>query len=161
MDPRFKAGINMDGTMFGEVAAIGVSQPFFFMNSESALASTGDLKTLDPRRKYELEVDTLDYQRVESWLAKYGGYHLTIAGSLHMNFSDRPLFSPIRRLTGVGTINSGRSMQIINAYTLAFFEKHLNGRQERLLDGPSTDFPEAQFKFYDFRETATQPVKDP
>src|SRR5208282_1514586 len=31
LDRRFKAGIDMEGSLFGEVAEDGVRQPFFFM----------------------------------------------------------------------------------------------------------------------------------
>jgi hypothetical protein len=41
----------------------------------------------------------------------------------------------------LGTIDHGRAISIIDAYALAFFQKHLRGKTEALLDGPPP-FPE-------------------
>jgi hypothetical protein len=36
--------------------------------------------------------------------------------------------------------------EIVNDYSLAFWNKHLRGLPAPLLDGPSPDYPEAVFK---------------
>ncbi len=45
----------------------------------------------------------------------------------------------------IGTIAPARGLQIVNAYTLAFFDRHLKGNTETLLDGPSSAYPEVTF----------------
>ena len=47
------------------------------------------------------------------------------------------------RLLGVlGSIDGKRCLRIQNDYVRAFFDKHLKGRDNGLLDGPSADYPE-------------------
>lgn len=43
-DERFKAGLNMDGTLFGSVIQDGLNQPFMLMNSQNS-------ELLDPTRQ--------------------------------------------------------------------------------------------------------------
>ena len=45
----------------------------------------------------------------------------------------------------VGTLPPARAVRIQQAYPLAFFDRHLRHRGERLLDGPSPAFPEVRF----------------
>jgi hypothetical protein len=47
-----------------------------------------------------------------------------------MNFSDYPLRTSIRN--GGGSISPDRAMKIINAYTVAFFERELKGKHSPL-----------------------------
>jgi len=79
-------------------------------------------------------------------LTSYGGYEMTILGSSHANYSDSPLFCRMKRFTGAGPINIARAMQIINDYSTAFFEQHLKGIHQNLLDGPSLSYPEVRFQ---------------
>jgi hypothetical protein len=58
------------------------------------------------------------------------------------------MFSPIHRLTGAGAINARRGLRIVDAYTLAFFEKYLNNAAAPLLDGASVDYPEVTLEKY-------------
>jgi pimeloyl-ACP methyl ester carboxylesterase len=148
LDSRFKSGIDVDGDLFGEVADAGVSQPFFFMSSYGQPPSDAELHAADPGVRFTNEMEALDWNRKESWLVHRGGYELMIRGTLHLNYSDRPLFSPVKRLTGAGEIAPRRALQIADAYILAFFDRTLNGQPESLLNGATERFPEAIFKEY-------------
>lgn len=154
LDPRFKAGINMDGNLFGAVATAGIRQPFFFMYSDSA-PTPALLNSANPQIRYEARMDQLDYMRSGASLLHYGGYRMVIKGSLHLNYTDRPLFSPWRRLTGAGPVDPRLAMREINAYTLAFFEKTLNGKSEPLLDGSAHPYPNVAFEAFPERATIT------
>jgi hypothetical protein len=76
------------------------------------------------------------------------GYAVQIAGTQHMTFSDLALLTD--KFVGpfdpgtIGTIDPVRALAIMNAYTLAFFERYLKGKAEPLLDGPSP-YPEVTF----------------
>lgn len=48
--------------------------------------------------------------------------------------------------TVTGTLDPVRAIDISRAYTSAFFDKHLKGIDQDLLDGPSEDFPEVTFE---------------
>lgn len=148
LDRRFKAGIDLDGDLFGEAADAGASQPFFFMHSDSQPPTEAELHAADPVVRFGKKMEDLDWKRKASWLVNRGGYEMAIRKSLHVNYSDRPLFSPIKRLTGAGEIGPRQALQIANAYLLAFFDRTLNQQSGSLLDGRSERFPEAIFKSY-------------
>ena len=74
------------------------------------------------------------------------GYLLTMAGADHFDFTDIPLLSPLTQVLGLsGEIEGGRALQIINAYSLAFFDQTLKGETSPLLEGPSSTYPEISF----------------
>jgi hypothetical protein len=80
---------------------------------------------------------------------------LTLHGSAHGSFGDLQVGAPqIARGLGlppttfeplVGTIDAGRSIKAQRAYIASFFDLHLRGRDNHLLDGPSAAFPEIEF----------------
>jgi len=126
-DPRFKAGVNMDGFQFGDVIDGEVHQPFMFMYSEQFTEANAAM--------------------MESF--KNTIYVCTINGSLHMDFSDNPFVLPITKRMGMsGKIPAKRMTNITNSYLLSFFDKHLKGKPSSLLDGPSGDFPEVSIKIW-------------
>jgi dienelactone hydrolase len=147
IDPRLKAGLNMDGLLFGPVAQQGATQPFFFMNSDYPRPTAAELKSSNgPQRRSSL-TDEWGYQQRERWFARHGGYNLTIRQATHANFSDAPLKSRIDN--GGGKISIDRAMQIVNAYTVAFFDRELKGHPAPLLERKSgSPFPEAIFDRY-------------
>jgi hypothetical protein len=69
-------------------------------------------------------------------------YELTIGKTQHGHFSDLMYFFP-RDTTQLAP---ARAHEIINAYTLAFFDRYLKGRKSPLLDGGTAPFPEATFR---------------
>jgi predicted dienelactone hydrolase len=148
LDPRFKAAIDLDGNLYGEVGDAGASQPFFSVRSDSKRPTEAELNAADPHERLGNQMEDLDWKRKTAWLVQRGGYELMIRKTLHLNYSDRPLFSPIKRLSGGGDIDPRRVLRIVNAYILAFFERTLNQQPENLLDGPTERFPEAIFKAY-------------
>jgi Platelet-activating factor acetylhydrolase, isoform II len=132
LDSRLKAGMNMDGLLFGSAAQQGASQPFFFMNSDYPRPTTADLNSPNGSLRRSKQTDAWGYQQRDRWFDNHGGYNLTILGSAHMNFSDLPLTSPHSR--SGGSISTDLAMKIINEYTVAFFDLELNGKHSVLLD---------------------------
>lgn len=129
LDPRCKAGINIDGLQRGDLLDNPLARPFMFMSSEFYF---------DSNRGVNAPV----YDRVRN-----NAYEIMVRGSAHLNFTDFYLISPLLKWLGaVGTINGERMQQIVNAYTLAFFNKHLKGANAHLLDGPSPEYPEVRFR---------------
>jgi hypothetical protein len=63
------------------------------------------------------------------------------------NFTDTPYFSPLAPQLGfAGPIDAQRAYNIVNAYSLAFFDQHLEGRPAALLDGPAKQYPKVFFE---------------
>jgi hypothetical protein len=64
----------------------------------------------------------------------------------HVNFTDGPYLTPLAPLLGfTEPMNAQRGFDIINAYSLAFFDQHLEGHPAALLDGPAKQYPEVLF----------------
>ena len=76
-----------------------------------------------------------------------GGYFVQVPGMFHVNLTDIPYWSPLLSWLGVtGPIDGQRAHSIINAYSLAFFTRHLLGRPEALLDGLASQYLEVLFE---------------
>jgi len=122
LDPRIKAGINYDGIQWGDVVDVQADQPFMVMYSQNVSG------IFDPY-----------YHRAFAETTS-----ITITGSRHFNFSDFTLVSPLFRQMGLlGPIDSGAMTQTLNAYTLAFFNRHLRDKPNPLLEGNHPDQPQA------------------
>ncbi|MEI7770002.1 MAG: hypothetical protein WCI67_08445 [Chloroflexales bacterium] len=82
------------------------------------------------------------YQHLRS-----AGYFVQVAGMFHSNLMDIPNWSPLTAPLGLtGPINAQRAHMIINAYTVAFFDRHLKGQPAALLDGPAESYPDVRFE---------------
>ncbi len=69
---------------------------------------------------------------------------LIVAGSNHASFTDVPVLSEapgIPEPPGT-TLSAQRSVQLTRTYVRAFFDLHLRGIPEPVLDGPSAANPE-------------------
>jgi predicted dienelactone hydrolase len=136
IDRRLKAGINMDGLLFGSAAQHGAAQPFLFMNSDYPRPTSTELTSSDGSLRRSKQTDEWGYQQRDRWFRDWGGENLTLLGSEHMNFSDLPLRS--RFNNSGGKISPDRAMKIINAYTVAFFDRELKGQQSPLFSDTVT-----------------------
>ena len=136
-DRRFRAGVNMDGTLFGAAGPAGSDRPFLLLSSDH------------PTIPEDPTWDTLFAQQRGPIL------ELRLAGSAHLSFNDgQPLFPQLAGVLGlgpgdlaqlVGTIDPGRSVAIQRRYLRAFFDRWLRHRHQVLLDGPSGRYPEVEF----------------
>ena len=150
-DRRIDAGINLDGTMAhgfgasqewpyapGEVVKRGLDRPFLLFGNtgNNHLGPTGDPSWQQfwaNQRAWKLD--------------------LTLRGSTHESFSDiqvvwpqiTPRLLPATFEPVIGTIDPDRSIAAQRAYIASFFDLHLRGRDNHLLDGPSASFPEVEF----------------
>ena len=136
-DQRIKAGVNLDGTLFGPVVNAGLDRPFMLV------AAQGHGRDND-----------------ETWAkfwANQRGWRLNLqlTGSAHDSFTDSQIllpqtagvlnFPPDVVREAIGTIDPHRSIVNQRAYITAFFDTHLRHRDSHLLDHPSPRFPEMQF----------------
>jgi pimeloyl-ACP methyl ester carboxylesterase len=131
-DPRCKAGLTLDAFMRPvglDVLDQGTKQPFFYMFSE-LWPFPRNTELFD---RYYSHIDPVN--RV-----------VTILGTNHYDFTDLPALSPLARMLGLkGPINGARVQQIIDAYTLAFFDWQFKGIPSALFDGPQTAYPEVRY----------------
>ncbi|MFJ3308475.1 alpha/beta hydrolase family protein [Streptomyces sp. NPDC086549] len=128
-DKRVRAGVNLDGTMFAPVPATGLGgRPFMLVGHDLG--------------------GVVDDTWASGW-ANLDGWKrwLTVSGSNHASFTDVPVLAEklgIPEPPGT-TVSAQRAVQITRTYVGAFFDLHLRGIPEPVLDGPSAANPEVGF----------------
>ncbi|GAB3802462.1 lipase [Micromonospora zhanjiangensis] len=120
-DARVAAAADLDGTLFVPVGPI--AKPVLLVGSQ---------RPDDP-----------------SWVRDLAGLTgwkrwLTVTGSGHMSFTDRPVLGAQLGLDP-GAIPADRQLLITREYLAAFLDRHLRGRPAPLLDGPAAAYPEVVF----------------
>lgn len=129
-DDRILAGVNLDGTMDIKVPATGLDGKPFMMIGHP----------LDGEE---------DPSWTESWPHLDGWKRwLTVAGANHSSFTDVPVLAEklgIPSPPGT-TVSAKRGVELTRSYVAAFFDLHLKGIDQPILDGPTADHPEVSFE---------------
>ncbi|MET7771724.1 carboxylic ester hydrolase [Nocardia sp. NPDC005366] len=133
-DVRLAACLMMDAAMPVQVAAQGLRQPSMWLTRDA------DSMLLERSRSggwtdRDIE-ETLTTQRAAFHNSPAGGhYYLQAPGMFHVNFTDAPLWTPLAEAIGIcGPVGAERGHDIIAAYTVAFFHRHLADHPSLLLD---------------------------
>jgi predicted dienelactone hydrolase len=151
-DPRVKAGINMDGTLFSPTEGQSIQQPFMWMGSDYTQLTDDQLKRLDlTRAAFAATLRRRDAQRAGFVSAQKPGYLLVLRGSTHSSYiSDEAVLSTL--VPGLrdplATLDGRRAGTLVDAYVVAFFDAYLKQRAAGLLDGPSPAYPEADLTVF-------------
>jgi predicted dienelactone hydrolase len=130
-DPRIKAGIDIDGTTDDPLLAPGLDRPFLFLGRQSMYA---------PGTGVESGTWQRDWNQLKGWKR-----WLTVAGTAHPSFTDIGLVGEQLGLDFGATTPAARGQAITAAYVRAFFDQHLGGKAQPLLDQPSARYPEVGF----------------
>jgi dienelactone hydrolase len=155
-DERVLAAIDMDGTLSGSVTEDGTPRPILFIEA----AGTGDAARVTDE---ELAAAGMTREQYDAILAEYvdsvaavletapAAYRLELADAQHMTFASdmglvRPLLSTFITDEIVGTVDAERAVLATTAYTVAFFDEHVRGKESVLLDGDSPEWPEVDFE---------------
>jgi len=144
VDERVKAAIDHDGQLFGVAPTQGTTRPFMLMHG-GVLPETPPFEDPDSIAAYNDAIERLmaDVRDTDARLkaASTGDwYDITIAGTNHGNFSDLVMFLP----GSSPDIEPARGYEIINALTVAFFDRYLKGAEAPLLDDPGAVFEEVE-----------------
>lgn len=143
-DSRLKACLIMDIYIPADVVEAGLQQPSMFI-SRDAGTMRHERERAGGWSEHDISL-TLDTMRAVYERLPGDGYYVEIPRMFHLNFTDFPYWSPITSLIGLaGPIDGQRGFDIINAYSLAFFNQQLKEQPSPLLGGPSSEFPEATF----------------
>jgi dienelactone hydrolase len=143
-DSRIRAGIDMDGSTAAPIPDEGLARPFLFLGKQSSYTpgSGGAVTTLRDWKLLRGAVITWerDWELLTGWKR-----WLVVAGAVHASFTDLVLLADQAGIdTGAG-LSGARSLDITRAYVRAFFDQHLRGRSQALLDHPSPRYPEVTF----------------
>jgi dienelactone hydrolase len=144
-DSRIRAGIDMDGSTAAPIPDEGLARPFLFLGKQSNYTPGGGgaVTTLRDRKFRKGAVITWerDWELLTGWKR-----WLVVAGAVHASFTDLALLADQTGIIDTGAGLSGaRSLDITRAYVRAFFDQHLRGKRQALLDQPSPRYPEVTF----------------
>lgn len=130
LDLRIRAGVNMDGAFATAPTAAGLGgRPFMMLGTEAG-HSPGSKDTTWDRA----------WTHLDGWKR-----WVTVAGSGHFAFTDLPVLGA---QLGLGDpedpLPGKRAGEITRDYVGAFYDLHLRGIAQPLLDGPSPQNPEVK-----------------
>jgi dienelactone hydrolase len=143
-DSRIRAGIDMDGSTAAPIPDEGLARPFLFLGKQSNY-TPGSGGAVTTQRDWKLLRGAVitwerDWELLTGWKR-----WLVVAGAVHASFTDLALLADQTGIdTGAG-LSGARSLDITRAYVRAFFDQHLRGMPQALLDQPSPRYPEVTF----------------
>jgi len=132
-DRSISAGLNLDGTMFGEVLTAGLDRPFMLMGHENKTQET------DPSWK-------AIWPRLTGWKKEF-----EVRGAAHYSFSDLPLITSVLGLQDrlpeevgqvLGSVEGQHMAKITAAYATSLLDIVFKASPEGLLADGSAEFPE-------------------
>jgi pimeloyl-ACP methyl ester carboxylesterase len=135
IDPAIVAGLNLDGSMFGDVLTAGLDRSFMLMGHENKTQET------DPSWK-------AIWPQLKGWKKEF-----EVRGAAHYSFSDLPLITTVLGLQDklpaevaqvLGTVEGHHMTNIIASYVTSFLDMALKSGSGDLLNGGSVEFPEVE-----------------
>jgi predicted dienelactone hydrolase len=141
VEPRLRACLLEDVFMLPDVVRDGLQQPAMWITRDA------DTMRLERRQaggwSEEAIEEHLTTMRAVFESLPGDGYFVQVPGIFHLDMQDVPYLSPMASMLGLsGPIGRESAHSILNAYSLAFFDRHLKGQPAPLLDGPSDNYPE-------------------
>jgi dienelactone hydrolase len=121
-DKRIKAGISMDGGLYGSILEGKLNIPFMFLNSKRFTGYGNLFKEKSNKDCYALAISNAD----------------------HYNFSDYSLYPSPNISFLLGTIDGKMALDITNVIVLSFFDKYLKLDKEIDLVKEATKYPEIE-----------------
>jgi dienelactone hydrolase len=143
-DPRIRAGIDMDGSTAAPIPDEGLARPFLFLGSQSGYTPGSAGSAATERDGKPLKRAVFTWERDWKLLAGWKRW-LVVAGAVHASFTDLALLTEQAGIDIGAGLSGARSLDITRAYVRAFFDQHLRGRPQALLDQPSPRYPEVTF----------------
>jgi len=144
-DQRLRACLVMDAAMPTDVVRAGLRQPTMWITRDAASMRL-ERQRAGGWPEVEIEAHQTSMRAVYEGLSG-AGYFVRVPGMFHGNFTDIAVWTPMASRLGVaGPISPQRAHDIVNAYTLAFFDRHVYGRPAKLLEGPAGEYPDAVFE---------------
>ncbi len=121
------AVIDLDGTMLGE--EIGVENGKYVINQEPyeiPILEFANWEQYNERKEHPSLSDDYPNEVLLSHARK--GFYVTIRDTLHMDYTDLPLLSPILgNMLGSGERDTAKTMTIVNGLVRDFFNTYLKG----------------------------------
>lgn len=156
VDTRIKALLLMDAPVPVRTVEAGLGQPTMWITRpvgamRDERARSGGWSEDEIRAHHLSMRSTFDSLRAP-------GYFIQIPHTSHLDFTDVPLWSPVFAWLGfTGPANGELVHRIINDYSLAFFDRHLAGAPDRLLEGLAHRYPDVSLERHFPHDTQGRP----
>ena len=122
LDKRIKACVNIDGGIYGATLEKEIQIPTMFLNSKRFLG----------------------YGNIFTNKSKTDCYSLSVKESDHYNFSDYSVY-PVPAINSLlGSIDGGKTIEIMNVFVLGFFDKYLMEKKDIDLIEQANKYPEIE-----------------
>jgi hypothetical protein len=141
VEPRLRACLLEDAFMPADVVRAGLQQPTMWITRDA------DTMRLERRRSGGWPEPAIA-EHLTTMCAVYeslptDGYYVQVPGIFHIDMNDGPMMSPIATSLGIsGPMGIERAHEIVNAYSLAFFDRHLKTQPAALFDDLVEQYPE-------------------
>ena len=149
-DSRVRAGIDMDGATHAPIPDHGLSRPFLFLGKQSSYTPGIGATVATQGREEKLRLKksgggtAITWERDWRLLTGWKRW-LLVAGAIHASFTDLVLLADQIGIDTGAALPGTRSLDITRGYVRAFFDQHLRGTPQALLDQPSARYPEVTF----------------
>lgn len=141
-DPRVVAGVNLDGWHLGPTANESIETPFLVLFSDGWIPTPADVERAEGHQRLQKAFDLENVRMIEESLSHPHSAVFEVQGASHANFCDSPFYSPLKRLTGAGSIDHLRAIEITNGFLLTFFRSELQGDAVPTMSHVGHRFPE-------------------
>jgi predicted dienelactone hydrolase len=145
LETRLRACLLEDAFMPASVVRDGLTQPTMWITRDAeTMRLERELAGGWPEPAITEHLTTMRavYESLPS-----DGYYVQVPGMFHVDMNDAPLLSPLAPQLGLsGPIGGERAHQIVNGYSVAFFDRYLKGDAEALADGLADRYPEVRFE---------------
>lgn len=139
-DPRCKAGVDIEGPLFGQNQDVGFNKPFMFLFGEPFKVQSGH-----PNEDYYRQVIKENEERIAKLYDNLTNdvYYIVLKDADHMSFSDWNL---IESQNEPGNMTFQKAISITRALLINFFDKYLKGKPINVL-APITGRKKTEIKF--------------
>jgi dienelactone hydrolase len=155
IEPRVEAVVNIDATHWIDVPSGDASCHQLFISEELPPPAPADLNSPDALTRSNARMDRRDYDRIDATLARFGGTHVIVPHTRHLDFTDRVLQSPFRRRVQ-RLIDARRLVAMMNAFILSFFDDTLRSDGSRRFDAATAPYTDVQVRSFKPLTSAAQ-----
>lgn len=133
IDARCKAGIDIDGPLFGENQDVGFNKPFMFLFAEPFKVDPANVAL----KEYFEKVIKQNNERLSNLYKSLtnDAYYSVVHATDHMSATDCNI---IKDTTGPSNSNPREAMRIIRILLVQFFDKYLKGSSRSVSEGIDT-----------------------
>jgi predicted dienelactone hydrolase len=144
LESRLRVALLEEAFVPADVLRDGLRQPVMFLTRD-AESMRLERRTAGGWPESDIR-ETLDTMGAAYARLAGRGYFVEVTGAFHLDMTDAALLAPLVPWPGLeGPIGAERAHEIVNAYSVAFFDRELRGRPAPLLDGRTHRFPEVRF----------------